>query len=636
MEQVLNSLFPRPQHIQRLTSSFSLPKEPLLLLLGDVQKLQDVAEHVRICLESYAHTPRILARRRMTTECTPDIVLQIEPALSSNHEAYRVLIHPERVTLLGASEAGLFYAAVTLEQILRSASIDLASELALPSLVISDAPDFPHRGVMLDISRSKVPTLDTLYTLIDLFASLKINQLQLYMEHTFAYEGHQVVWEDASPLTGQDILALDRYCQMRHIELVPNQNSFGHMHHWLMHDEYKDLAECPEGIEHPFNRRKEPFGLCPTEPKSLHFLEDLYEQLLPHFQSRTFNVGLDETFDLGHGRSKEECERLGTGRVYLDFLQKIASLARTHDCVIQFWADIVLKHSEFLSLIPPDAIAMIWGYEANHAFEEQCKALSDSGLGFYVCPGTSSWNTFAGRTDNMLGNLQKAALYGARHGALGLLNTDWGDFGHMQPLSISYLGFTAGAAFSWSAKQHQDFTKEDWLQAVNTYVFKDPSGCLGQVAYDLGNAYSITGARSFNASPLFRLLVLFDRHSPQETEHITLESLQRNRDYILEAVRPLAEYTSQREDTQLVQRELQWVADILCFACDFATARLHVEGGTLAQIEQGVRQALRLRLHDLMEEHRALWGQRNRSGGLEASVAHLQFVVDALHVDEGL
>ena len=53
---------------------------------------------------------------------------------------------------------------------------------------------------MVDISRDKVPTTDSLKALIDRLASLKVNQVQLYSEHTFAYENHGVVHAQASPL----------------------------------------------------------------------------------------------------------------------------------------------------------------------------------------------------------------------------------------------------------------------------------------------------------------------------------------------------------------------------------------------------------------------------------------------------
>ena len=76
-----------------------------------------------------------------------------------------------------------------------------------------DWPDLPVRGVMLDISRDKVPTLATLRALIDRLASWKVNQVQLYMEHTFAYRDHEEVWASASPLTAEEVRDLDRFCR---------------------------------------------------------------------------------------------------------------------------------------------------------------------------------------------------------------------------------------------------------------------------------------------------------------------------------------------------------------------------------------------------------------------------------------
>ena len=53
---------------------------------------------------------------------------------------------------------------------------------------------------MLDISRCKVPKLGELSRLVDMLALFKYNRLELYMEHTFAFEGHEIVWAGASPL----------------------------------------------------------------------------------------------------------------------------------------------------------------------------------------------------------------------------------------------------------------------------------------------------------------------------------------------------------------------------------------------------------------------------------------------------
>ena len=88
---------------------------------------------------------------------------------------------------------------------------------------------FETRGYMLDISRDKVPTMSTFRQIVDLLKVCNYNQFQLYTEHTFAYSAHKAVWEKASPLTPEEIRELDLYCVMHGIELVPNQNCFGHM-----------------------------------------------------------------------------------------------------------------------------------------------------------------------------------------------------------------------------------------------------------------------------------------------------------------------------------------------------------------------------------------------------------------------
>ena len=105
---------------------------------------------------------------------------------------------------------------------------------------------------------------------------LRFNELQLYAEHTFAYKEHSTVWNNASPMTAAEVCLIDDYCTGRGIELVANQNSFGHLERWLKHDRYRALAECPEGFIHPVSgKHKDPSPLHPNK-ESLDFIHSLY------------------------------------------------------------------------------------------------------------------------------------------------------------------------------------------------------------------------------------------------------------------------------------------------------------------------------------------------------------------------
>jgi hypothetical protein len=448
-------------------------------------------------------------------------------------------------------------------------------------------------------------------SLVDMLAGWKVNQLQLYIEHTFAYRNHPEVWANASPFTGQEILALDTFCRERHVELVPNQNSLGHMHRWLKHPRYAPLAEVAAfDVEQWWGRG--PFSLCPIDPGSLELMRSLYDELLPHFSSHLFNVGCDETFDLGQGRSKDACEALGTGRVYLDYVLKIYQEVRARHRTMQFWDDIIVQHPDLIPGLPQDVIALEWGYESDHPFEAHGIQFAASGVPFYVCPGTSSWCSVAGRTDNALGNLRNAAESGLRNGASGYLITDWGDHGHWQLLPISFLGFAAGAAYAWATEANREI---DVPRTASWHAFRDPTGSLGRVAHDLGNIYKAVGIEPPNSSALFWILQWpIDR--VREHPVVAADVFHRTLEAIDQAMRPLGLARMARSDAGLIAREFEVAAQMLRHACR--------RGIFALEPAAALRRDLDRDMQDIMRSYEQVWLARNRPGGLVDSVARLE------------
>ena len=161
---------------------------------------------------------------------------------------------------------------------------------------------------MLDISRGRVPRLETLLDLVEHLADFKINEFQLYTEHTFAYRDYKPVWRDWGALTAKEIRTLDAHCRQLGIELVPNQNSFGHLRQWLAYPPLRQLAETSAPWPDQGGKfLRYPSTLAPAHPGTIPFLRQLYDELLPNFTSTRFNVGCDETWDLGRGQSKKLC-----------------------------------------------------------------------------------------------------------------------------------------------------------------------------------------------------------------------------------------------------------------------------------------------------------------------------------------
>ena len=529
-------------------------------------------------------------------------VTRLDPALPP--QGYRLRIGRARVSLQAADEAGAFYGHRTMDQLQRACGGEL------PAGEVTDWPDRLVRGVMLDISRAKVPTVQTLRDLADRLASWKINQLQLYMEHTFPYAGHEDVWREASPVSPDEILSLDAYCRARHIELVPNQNTLGHFERWLRHSRYFPMAASPGGWRTDKGVHMEPMTLSPG-PAARELVQDLLGQLLPWFSSRRVNAGLDEPWELGDGRVGE----------WADWLVWLRSLPLLDGRELLIWGDVLASHPELLGSVPADVTICDWGYDADHPFGARAAALAEAGIPFYLCPGTSSWNSIVGRLSNAKANCAAAADAGNEHGAHGYLVTDWGNGGHLQyqPVAEAALAYAAGAA--WCAEANRDM---DLARVLDDVVFQDRNGQIGAAVTEMGDAYLALPGAMHDASPLTRHLW---RPNTRVTEEplgeATRDGFAEARERITRGLRRLGGASCQRADGELVTAELRAAGELVTVLCDDAMARFDGDG-TLASVPRRRRYELASAVDELALSHRDLWLARNRPGGLDESVRQLE------------
>ncbi len=534
------------------------------------------------------------------------------PAAPRHPEGYTLTIDRRGVQIEYRETGGLRAAAATLRQLLREYG------RRLPCLKIRDWPDFARRGVMLDVSRGRVPKLETLLDLAEKLSDFKINELQLYTEHTFAYKKHKSVWQSWGALTAKEIQTLDARCRELGIDLVPNQNSFGHLRYFLEDARLKKLGEIAEPFlaeTKDFLRR--PTTLAPNHPGTLPFLRGLYDELLPNFSSPFFNIGGDETWDLGKGQSKKMCDARGKGRVYFDFLKKLQHEVKTRDRQMMFWGDIILKYPKLIRELPKNVIALNWGYEANHPFEKDAAQFAKAKIPFYVCPGTSTWQTIVGKHDNALANLRAAAKAGKKFGALGFLNTDWGDGGHPQPLAVSWPLFAAGAALAWNANA---LDEKNLLAALSRDVFEDPSGKAALAGFKLGFAHLKLGMPALNETPLGTVISapkpedreLFCRNGlkwfakiPARKITAAFKEIWKQRT-VLERTKPVS------SAGKILTRELDLAARMAEQSCKFMLWQQAVAGGKIPEAKKMAHQGVR-ELQTLEKDFNAYWPARNKA-----------------------
>jgi len=359
--------------------------------------------------------------------------LSVDPSQQSNDEGYVLAAGLHEVVVAGKTTTGTFYGLQTLKQLVRG---DAASAF-IPGVKIVDWPTMRWRAVSDDISRGPVPTVDYIKRQIRTEAFFKLNMHSFYMEHTFSSESHPLIGPAGGSLAPDEIRELVAYARRYHVELVPEQQTFGHLHKALRLEKYAELAETPYGDV-----------LSPQQPGSYKLIADWYKELNELFPGQFFHIGEDETFELGEGLSKEEAKAKGVGGVYFEHLKRVREVLKPYNRRLMFWGDIALHHPDLIGNVPKDMIVMNWQYGATDDYGKYIKPFKDAGLDQFVCPGAHNWNQIFPNLDAASMNIANFVRDGQQAGALGMMNTTWDDDGESLFESVWY-AITLGAAASW-------------------------------------------------------------------------------------------------------------------------------------------------------------------------------------------
>jgi len=538
-------------------------------------------------------------------------------------EEYKIAITPAGVTLTASCDEGFFRAQTTLKQIIAQ------NPAALPCLAIHDWPDFPVRGLW---HSPDIPSMRQMKHLIDLLADMKMNHLEFELYSANYVYGHFPQFNrQGNSYTPEEIRELSRYAKERYIDLVPNMQTFGHLNDWLEDPAIREFAELPEGFE-KWGSHQTPGTLNPLDPRSQAFVRQVLDDVLPAFpDSRMINIGCDETWELGQGKSKDECERLGKTRVFLNFVSQTIQYLTEKGFKPLFWADIILQGSqEVLNAIPKDSVALNWGYERWEVTEDSCIRLQKTGVPYWNAPGTSVWLSMIGQSYKAMQNIARSAVLGKRYGASGLLNTNWHGDRHA---SHAYVPIAYGAAMGWNTAEgdwREDAPRDDLSAIVepdaaqivkvsptmaacfdylNRFVFMDQRGKMAQIAYDAGLYAHISRHPGIHnqAQPV---AVLNQPPDKKETYGYDVKDYRDMQDYLAAIAFRL------EHETQLCARDGNWILDEyrdtlarLNYACDIALYHLGERRG-MSPEEYALW--MNNRRKSLIQEYFRVWAYRHR------------------------
>ena len=414
-------------------------------------------------------------------------------------EGYVVVAEPKSIRVIGATAAGVFYGAQTAAQLITAHD----GAFTVQTGVIRDWPAMRWRGFHDDLSRGPVPTLEFQKHIIRTIAAFKMNAYSPYFEHTLAYDSDPLVGPPGGAMTHEQARELVAYARPFHVEIIPEQEAFGHLHHALKYEIYSTVAETPHG-----------HVLAPGQPESMNIIKRWFAEIDSLFPSKFVHLGADETFELGKGQTKEAVTRDGMGPTYLKFLGDIERSLRAQGSrkTFLFWADIAEKSPNLVSSLPQDMIAVAWNYWSTSGFEKSLTPFSGSGMQTWVAPGVSNWSMTYPDNNTALKNIQGFVRDGQKLGASGMLNTSWGDDGE-EIFNQTWYGVIFGAAASW---QKGESSIPDYQKAYGLQFHGDTTGKIDAAQQHLMLAHAALGKAGAGNGHDF--LYWVDPYSPEGME----------------------------------------------------------------------------------------------------------------------
>lgn len=438
-------LVPEPRKVTAGGGRLALSGDVTIALSGGDAEDRFAAEGLRDEIASTCGIQAKIVDRREGT-----IVLARKAnAAGGDDESYRIDVAPSGARLSAGSSAGLFYATQTLRQMIEPGGI--------PAAKIEDRPELRWRGVHDDLSRGPLPTVETLERRIRTAAELKFNFYVLYLETAYAYRAHPLLGPPGGALSDADVRRLVAYARRQHVELVPEQQTTGHLSNILRFERYAGIAETPHGST-----------LAPG-PESDTFIHSLYDELLPLFPGPFVHLGADEIGDIGKGRTQKQVAAEGADAVYLKHLKSLCGIVKPYGKRPMFWSDVCLDRPALVKGLPPELVAASWCYESKSDYSRWITPFRDAKVDLIVCPGAINWNRVFPNLDVALPNIRDFIHEGQRAGAIGALTCVWDDNGDA-PFDLNWYALAGAAAASWqmaaldTTNLHRAF---DWVMFRN-------------------------------------------------------------------------------------------------------------------------------------------------------------------------
>ncbi len=364
---------------------------------------------------------------------------QLPEILPEKEGGYILKVDEQGVVIAAKSSKGLFYGIQTYLQ--------LEQQDCNKELEITDWPDNDIRGFHLE-TRFGIPKFERILEIIDELCRYKFNTILMELEDKFPYEEVEGITSE-NALNKNQLKKIIRYANDRFIEIIPLQQTLGHVEYILKNDGYYALREVRDNRANP----EFPFSLnvigslsfndidefCPSNEEAYRLIEKMCREMAEKYPSSKYiHVGCDEAWNLLHCETcRKKYGKEGFNKIFLEHTNRMAGFITSLNKVPVIWDDMLRGFSkEDFELLDKNIVIMCWlyydgDYEKGAALIKKYRESGFKVIGASsakCCEGMSSDYLDMPNMKDRLINIKDWSRLSAELDLMGVITTVWSNY----------------------------------------------------------------------------------------------------------------------------------------------------------------------------------------------------------------
>jgi len=287
-------------------------------------------------------------------------------------ESYSLSITSNNAVLKSKTIYGAMRGLETFSQLAEWNFDNAQYEVALGPVSINDFPQFPHRGILIDVSRHFIP-IAQIQNVIDSLSYAKMNVLHLHASDTQSFpiesKSWPLLWQGSyskrERFTQQQLIDLVQYGKERGVRIIPEFDGPGHMFAWGV--------GYPELLPSGWDQTTACYNVCPNDPCDVPIdpSNPMTYQVLDGFTNEMTDVFMDDFYHLGGDEVEAACWNQSAQIVafmeehnlttfddlYMYFVQQYENIALSYNKTPVHWEEVF---NHFGTKLNKDVIIHVW------------------------------------------------------------------------------------------------------------------------------------------------------------------------------------------------------------------------------------------------------------------------------------